>query len=355
MFHVTDESDLARWQSGPYYADDTAKSSLPAIRDAANASRGGSLTNCPDATSPTSTLTAPASATLVGPGGVALAATASDDVGVGRVQFLANGVVVATDYGPPYTGAWTPTASGVYTVVARAQDAAHNDGTSPGVSVTVDLTPPETTLTATPPDGQSSSAAADFAFVASESATFSCSLDGAAFAACTSPQAYGGLRASIHSFQVRATDAVGNVDATPAAYSWTIVATPPANDAFPAAAALTGPSGRITGTTLYATREPGEPAHAGNAGGHSVWYRWTAPCRCNFTFETAGSSFDTLLAVYKGSSVSALGKVASNDDVASGTRTSRVRFKASAGVTYSIAVDGKNGAFGPLVLAWRQS
>jgi hypothetical protein len=29
MFHVTDESDLARWQSGPYYADDTAKSSLP--------------------------------------------------------------------------------------------------------------------------------------------------------------------------------------------------------------------------------------------------------------------------------------------------------------------------------------
>ena len=112
VFHVTDESDLARWQSGPYYADDTAKSSLPAIRDAADASRAGSLTTCPDATPPTATLTAPATGTVGGAGGLTLTATASDDVGVGRVQFLANGAVAGTDYGSPYSLTWTPTVSG---------------------------------------------------------------------------------------------------------------------------------------------------------------------------------------------------------------------------------------------------
>jgi hypothetical protein len=43
FFHVTDEPDLDRWQSGLYYADDTPKSSLTAVRDAADAARAGSL------------------------------------------------------------------------------------------------------------------------------------------------------------------------------------------------------------------------------------------------------------------------------------------------------------------------
>ncbi|HKP18586.1 MAG TPA: hypothetical protein VJT84_08905 [Gaiellaceae bacterium] len=43
FFHVTDEADLDRWQSGLYYADDTPKSSLPAVRDAADAARAGTL------------------------------------------------------------------------------------------------------------------------------------------------------------------------------------------------------------------------------------------------------------------------------------------------------------------------
>jgi hypothetical protein len=170
------------------------------------------------------------------------------------------------------------------------------------------VTPPETTLTATPP--------AAFAFVASETgATFACSLDGSAFAACTSPESYGGLAVGPHSFQVRATDALGNVDPTPASYAWTVV---PANDAFAAATVLSGADGQVGGTTLYATKELGEPAHAGNPGGHSVWYRWTSPCRCTITFKTLGSSFDTVLAAYTGASVSVLKLVAANDDSPSG-------------------------------------
>ncbi len=43
FFHVSDESDLDRWQSGVFYADDTPKSSLPVVRAAAEAARAGTL------------------------------------------------------------------------------------------------------------------------------------------------------------------------------------------------------------------------------------------------------------------------------------------------------------------------
>jgi hypothetical protein len=43
FFHVSDEADLDRWQSGIYYADDTPKSDFPLVRSAAGAARAGSL------------------------------------------------------------------------------------------------------------------------------------------------------------------------------------------------------------------------------------------------------------------------------------------------------------------------
>jgi hypothetical protein len=46
IFHLFDEADLNRWQSGPYYADAKPKSSLPAIRDAALEAREGKLDDC---------------------------------------------------------------------------------------------------------------------------------------------------------------------------------------------------------------------------------------------------------------------------------------------------------------------
>ena len=53
-------------------------------------------------------------------------------------------------------------------------------------------------------------------------ATFECSLDGSPFQACSSAAGYTGLATGAHEFDVRAVDAAGNIDPTPAAYTWSI-------------------------------------------------------------------------------------------------------------------------------------
>jgi predicted extracellular nuclease len=93
-------------------------------------------------------------------------------------------------------------------------------------------TPPETTIDSNPPD-PSSSSNASFTFSGIDDVTppgnlsFECKLDAGSFSACTSPQSYTGLGDGFHTFQVRAIDASGNVDQTPASFTWTIDATPP--------------------------------------------------------------------------------------------------------------------------------
>jgi myo-inositol-hexaphosphate 3-phosphohydrolase len=85
-----------------------------------------------------------------------------------------------------------------------------------------DTTPPETTITSGPP-ATSTSTSASFAFTSSEAnSTFQCSLDGATRAACTSPHAYTGLSIGSHTFNVWATDAAGNTDASAATQTWSI-------------------------------------------------------------------------------------------------------------------------------------
>jgi hypothetical protein len=128
------------------------------------------------------------------------------------------------------------------------------------------------------------------------------------------------------------------------------------DDYFATARALEGSSGSIADDNTYATKEPGEPNHAGNPGGKSLWYAWIAPTNTPVTFDTTGSTFDTLLAVYTGSVVSNLALVVSNDDInGAAERQSLVTFTPVKGTTYHIAVDGFGGASGIVNLNWNQT
>src|SRR5580765_7087216 len=102
------------------------------------------------------------------------------------------------------------------------------------------------------------------------------------------------------------------------------------------------------GTNTAATKEPGEPDHAGNAGGKSLWWRWTPSVSQTVFIDTVNSTFPTLLAVYTGTVVSNLTLVASNPDGAD--LLNRLSFQAQAGTPYRIAVDGRDGASGVIFL-----
>jgi hypothetical protein len=96
-----------------------------------------------------------------------------------------------------------------------------------------DTTPPDTRITSGP-SGTVDTNAAAFGFSSSEAnSTFECRLDGGSFNPCASPKRYGNLADGPHTFQVRARDAAGNPDPTPASRSWTvnIVSSSPPKDA----------------------------------------------------------------------------------------------------------------------------
>jgi N-acetylneuraminic acid mutarotase len=122
----------------------------------------------------------------------------------------------------------------------------------------------------------------------------------------------------------------------------------PANDDFANAITLPAAGGTVSGSNDNATRETDEPFHANIPGGKSVWWRWTAPAGGRIAVDTAGSSFDTLLAAYTGTAVDNLTLIASNNN--SGGSQSRIEFNVTAGTTYQFAVDGFLGDSGTITL-----
>ncbi len=128
----------------------------------------------------------------------------------------------------PRPKSYTGLAAGSHTFEVRATDAAGNTDSTPASHTwTIDLTDPNTSITASPPDPDND-ADPSFSFTSNEGgSTFECKLDGGSFASCTSPKSYTGLAAGSHTFEVRATDAAGNTDATPASHTWTIDLTDP--------------------------------------------------------------------------------------------------------------------------------
>ena len=133
----------------------------------------------------------------------------------------------------PETGAWTactsprvvagPLAAGSHVFRVRARDAAGNADPSPAAfSWTIDLTAPETVITQGPASSTTSTSAT-FHFMSPEpGTTFACKLDTASFTACVSPVNLANLSVGQHTFQVRASDAAGNLDTSAASWPWTI-------------------------------------------------------------------------------------------------------------------------------------
>lgn len=126
----------------------------------------------------------------------------------------------------------------------------------------------------------------------------------------------------------------------------------PTNDMFASAIHLTDLGGHVSALNERATREEGEPPHAGNDGGHSIWYSFTAPANGLLSLTTTNSTFDTLLGLYLGDSLTNLTLVAQNDDVTTGGGYSEILAGLEAGQLYCIAVDGYGGESGDISLDW---
>ena len=125
------------------------------------------------------------------------------------------------------------------------------------------------------------------------------------------------------------------------------------SDDFGSFPASSDENGSLNGSNVGATKQAGEPAHASKAGGRSVWFSWTPTQSGIATFDTIGSSFDTLLAVYTGTNVATLTNLVSDEDGAEFYR-STVKFNAVGGTKYEIAIDGFAGSSGNLVLNWSE-
>jgi hypothetical protein len=166
----------------------------------------------------------------------------------------------------PYS--YSSLADGPHSFAVRSVDAAGNQSTPATFSWVLDTLPPDTNITGKPTD-PSNSSSATFTFTntgteppialnrpsAPADVTFECSLDAAAFASCVSGINYTGLTDGSHIFKVRAIDAAGNVDATPAQYTWIVDTVPPSatiDDPKPA-----NPSNNSTATFNFSGTDTG--------------------------------------------------------------------------------------------------
>ncbi len=191
-----------------------------------------------DTAAPTVSISSPAAGATVS-GTVGFAATASDNVGVAKVEFFIDNGLVGTDTASPFSYAWNTAAStnGTHVLKARAYDAAGNTASSATVTVTVtggisDTTPPTVSITF-PVAGATVAGAVDIAATAADDigvTEVEFLIDGVVVGKGVSSQQAGPFELNwnttayatgAHSLQARAYDAAGN-SATSAAVSVTV-------------------------------------------------------------------------------------------------------------------------------------
>ena len=171
----------------------------------------------------------------------------------GTVSCAVEAVTASEEQEPTYGSCTSSTshtvtpalADGSYVFIVRAVDAAETETTDTR-EFTVDTTAPDTTITGGP-EGTTDDTNPRFSFSTGEAgATFLCRYDSSAFAACSGPGAShvpsSALAAGSHTFQVKAVDAAGNSDGTPASRTFNVLTTGPQTTI------ESGPSGAIEQT-----------------------------------------------------------------------------------------------------------
>ena len=259
-----------------------------------------------DSTAPSVSLTAPQNSTVVS-GATTISATATDDVGVSRVEFFLNGELLYAGNSAPFTFGWNTSsvANGVHTLIAKAYDAAGHAAQTSDISVLVNNVVPDTdapavtsfTMPATANTlsvAISSFAASDNVAVAGYLVTESAAAPsaGAAGWSDTAPSSFTFSAAGARTAHAWTKDAAGNVSA-PASSSITITlpdtaaptvssfVMPESADSLAVAISSFAASDNV-GVTGYLVTESAT-APAANASG------WSANAPSSFTFSAAGT------------------------------------------------------------------
>jgi hypothetical protein len=130
----------------------------------------------------------------------------------------------------PYTPCTSPLeltglTDGWHSINVTSVDAAGNKSADASISLSVDTKAPAAPVVTGTATGLTTATSSDVSFTAEAGATFTCSIDGGAWTACTSPLALSGLGLGAHTVSVKATDSIGNVSEA-GTVNWTIYPAP---------------------------------------------------------------------------------------------------------------------------------
>ena len=205
-----------------------------------------------------------------------------------------------------------------------------HDSVVVGLNLT-DALAPDTTIDSSPSNPTNSSSAS-FTFSGTDTggsgvASFECDLDGGGFSACTSPQNYTSLSDGSHTFQVRAIDGAGNVDPTPASFTWTI------DTVAPTISVSAGGMCASSGGTMNLTVADSTAGTLTLSGSSS---NTTAVPNANITFGGSGSSRTVAMTAMSGSTVRTATVTITVSDAAANT--------ASTTITVIVGTSGNNTA-----------
>jgi hypothetical protein len=316
-------------------------------------------------------ITGPLGATLTSPDGtlynfgtsISVTGTVGGGTAPYATDFYVNNVLAGSVATPPFVVNLGLLPVGTYAAYVHATDSSaptpqqYNSATN---LITVLPNPIIVALTA-PTNGQSGIAGQAFSLAATVSVNSPLTITNVRFFYNDAPAGvdtnapYTGSVASpaggTGTFYAVATDNLGRTG-TSAVNTVNFIVDPLASDAFANRSEIGTPA-NIAGNNTGATTQGQEPTAQFVSGqitcwGATLWYRWVAPFNGVVTIDTLGSSINTVLSVYTGTTLNnQFGNtlVQRNDNVDASTTASRVSFAAVAGTEYQIQVAGQGGGF----------